>query len=191
MNPNRPTLAVLALLAGLGSGPVLPAVLIGSGAILTGCSSTSSTSSSVQVTQAIADARAIVQGVSGSYAALKMLYPDLISPAADAQIMSSLAQAPDILSKLSTTAADATNASGLRGIESLVNGVLNIVAAELAKVPNIPPNVLLGFQAATVLLPIIEAAANTLVPAVPTVGAGPARFRSSMTVADARKALAR
>ncbi len=187
MKPNRPTLAVLALLTGLGSGPAFPVILIGSGSLLTACS----TSNAPQVSQAIADAQSIVQGVKGSYAALKMLYPDLLSPAADAQVQSLLASAPDILSRLSETADAATNAGGLRGIESIVNGVLNIAASALAKVPAISPNVLLGLQAATVLLPFLEATANTLVPEAPKVGAPPARFRSSMTVGDARKALAR
>lgn len=188
MKPNRPSLAALALVTGLGSFPITsPVILIGSGAFLTGCS-TSSTSSA-NVAQAISDARAVVQGVSDSYTALKTLYPAAVSPAVDAQVRALLASAPGILSQLSATADAATDASGLRQVETIVNGVLNIAANALAKVPNVAPNILLGFRAATVLLPFIEAAANTLVPAPATVGAAPVRFRSSMSVAEARAAL--
>lgn len=185
MKPNRPTLAVLALITGLGSVPVFPVVLTGSGALLTACT----TANAPNVAQAISDARAAVQGVSDSYAALKTFYPTAVSPAADAQMMALLASAPDILSQLATTADAATNAGGLRGIETIVNGVLNIAGNALAKVPNVASDVLLGFRSAAVLLPIIETAANTLVPAVPTVGAAPVRFRSSMSVSGARAAL--
>jgi hypothetical protein len=180
--PFGPVLAVLGLLlAGTFVAPFA----------LTACTSTSATSTTAALTQAIADARAVVIGVDQSYTALRTLYPTAITPATDAQVRALLNAAPAILAQLSTAADAATNAGGLRGVESLINQVLNITAAALANVPGVPPQMLLGLQAAAVLLPIIEMTAQTLVPTTPTVGAPPPRFASAMTPAQARVVLAR
>lgn len=151
-----------------------------------------STSTVTPLQQAISDASAVVQGVTDSYAAIKMLYPTLISPNVDAQVQATLAAMPGLLANLSTAGDPVTNASNLRGIESAVNQVLNTVAGIVAKVPGIPPGVLLGLQAAAVLVPILEQAANRLLPNVAShVGTPPARFKSELTVSQARAALKR
>lgn len=182
MRFSRPSVAASALLLGLSfAAPVLT---------FTGCASTSSTSVS-GVSQAIADAQAVVAGVDQSWTALKLLYPQAITPARDAQVRALLDAAPGILAQLSTAADPSTNAGGLRGVEAIVNQVLNIASANLVNVPGVPPGVLLGLQAAAVLLPILEATANTLVPAAPKVGAPPSRFASGMTPDQARAALRR
>jgi hypothetical protein len=183
MHFSRPSLAASALMLGLSfAAPVL---------IFTGCAPTSTTTNVAGVSQAIADAQAIVSGVDQSWSALKLLYPQVVTPATDAQVRALLDSAPGILAQLSTAADAATNAGGLRGVESLVNQVLNIASATLSNVPGVPPNVLLDLQAASVLLPILEATAQTLVPAAPKVGSPPARFASSMTPDQARAVLRR
>lgn len=155
-----------------------------------GCAPGSTSASSLKAV--FADAGLVVQGVSESYDSLKTLYPSLFSVAADAQVQIALASARDLVTGLSESSDALANATNLRGIESAVNQVLNIVAAAAKNVPGIPPSVLMALQAAVVLLPVIEAAANRLFPsAVSHVGASPARFRSEMTVGQARTALKR
>ena len=169
---------------------VLSGVIAGA-SLMPGCATAPAGTSqtTTNIAQAITDAKAVVAGVQQSYATLKTLYPLAITPATDAQVTALLDSAPGILAGLSAAADPATNAGGLRGVESIVNQVLNIVAASTNSIPGIPPEVLLGLQAATVLLPLIEAAANGLVPQAATVAAGPAKFRSAMTPAQARAQL--
>lgn len=172
-------------------GAVTLASIIAGAALMPGCAPAGpgTTQTTSNIAQAITDARAVVAGVRQAYTTIHTLFPLAITPATDAQVTALLASAPGILAGLSAAADNATNAGGLRGIESIVNQVLNIVAASTASIPGIPPEVLLGLQAATVLLPVLEAAANALVPQAATVAAGPARFRSGMTVSAARARL--
>lgn len=184
-------------LPGFVLGSIMLAVPVSLIAV-TGCQSTTSTVSQPAVTQAISDARILIgvpgpmpTGLFAAYASIKALYPSAMSTAADNQVQSLLASAPGILDSLSATADAAATAGGLRGIEAIASGVLNIVSASLASVPGVPPSALVAFQAAAVLLPFLELAANTLVPHAPTVGAAPARFRSDMSVGTARMVLGR
>lgn len=185
---KRP-IAALLLMFPLWPGPAIPT--IGLTAVLASCSSTSTT----DIAQAKADAQAIIgtvsppTGLNGTYGALKMLYPKAFSPAVDAQVHALLDAAPGLIDQISATADAATNASGLRGIEADASGVLNLIAAALANVPNVPAQYTLALAAVETLLPIIEASANQLVPQAAKVGAGPVRFRSGMTKEQARAVL--
>jgi hypothetical protein len=181
INRTKSTLAMLAVLCGLS---------LATPALLASCATSSTqTNPAAAINQAIADAQIVVSGVQNSYNALHGLYPQAITAQTDAQVQALFAAAPGILAGLSTGADSVTNASGLRGVESLINQILNITAVALAQVPGIPPQMLLGLQAATVLLPLIEATANQLVPITPTVGAPPPRFTSAMSPAQARQVL--
>lgn len=135
-------------------------------------------------------------GLTGAYLALKQLYPNAVSPAADAQVQTLLASATmtgGLLDQLKSAATAADQAADLRGIESVANQVLGIVASQISKMPNVDPGIVLDFQAASILLPFLEQAANQLVPAK-TAGVVrvPAIFgNAAMTADQARKALRR
>ncbi len=64
--------------------------------------------------------------------------------------------------------------------------VLKLVGTVLAKVPNAPPELILGFQVVSTMLPFLEMTANQLVSMPPRVGAVPVKFRSKLTVDQAR-----
>jgi hypothetical protein len=183
MRRLRWSLSALALLACLGGIPVA----------LTGCSGSAPGASGAasSVSQAVADARIVADGVARSYAALRALYPQAVSPAADAQAQALLASLPGFLAQIQVTADAATNAAGVRGVESVAEQLLNLSAAVVAQVPGVSPGVQQGFQALAVLLPILELEANALVPAAARVGLAPGRFRSAMSPAEARAVLAR
>lgn len=142
------------------------------------------------LSQAISDAQAVVSGVSGAYSALKQAFPKAVSKATDAQVQAILSEAPAVLAQISATADAATNAGGIRGVEAIVNQVLNIAAGIVGSIPGVPLSIMAGFQAAAVLLPILEAAANQLVPKTGAVAVAGV-FRSNMTADQARAVLRR
>src|SRR6185295_10429980 len=120
------------------------AALLGSIALLAGCTSTSSPN----ITQAIADAQILVTGIDSVYRSFVVLYPSTQR----ATVETSLDTAKALLAKLSANADALTNAQTLEGIEAAVNVMLDV----LASVPVLPPAVQAGILAARVLLPIIE-----------------------------------
>lgn len=135
-------------------------------------------------------------GLTGAYLTFEKLYPQAVSPVADAKIQTLLATATEtggLLDRLKAASTAAEQAKGIRDVENVANQVLGIIATEIAQVPGIDPTVVLGFQGAEILIPILEAAANQLVP----VGARaalrmPAAFANpSMTADQARAALRR
>lgn len=134
-------------------------------------------------------------GLTGVYLTFKARYPGAISKAADDEVQKDLASATapgGLLDQLKAAASAADQAADLRGIESVANQVLGILAAEIGKVPNIDPSIVLGFQAAAILLPLLEQSANQL---VPTKAAGvvfiPAVFSSRNLSADQARATLR
>lgn len=143
------------------------------------------------IAQAVADAQIVATGVQEAYRALKEFDPALTSSASDQQVQAIFARLPDALAQLKAATDPKDQADRLRTVEADVNGVINLAAGIVRMVPGVPPEIVLGFQAAAVLLPIIEAAANQLVPATvggPTV---PAVFanRTGMTADQARARL--
>lgn len=145
---------------------------------------------SPNLSQTIADAQILVSGVEASYAALKVFSPGISSTAADARIVVLEHDLDAALATLKAAQTAADQASGIRAVEADVNGIANLAAVLVADIPGVPPGVVLGFQAAEILLPIIEATANQLVPQ--TVGSPgvPAMFVSHLTPAEARAVLA-
>lgn len=171
-----------------------------------GCSG----SAQANVQQAIADAGMIIgsptpppgTGLEGAYAALKVLYPTLISQSLDAQIQAAFAQAPTYLTALSGAAAAAgtTAASNLAGIVSIGTQVLNLMG------PVITPTILaaagsnpavaaviLAFQAATILMPFVQGVIAQIIPSQATTAVSvPAVFiKPGMTADQARAILAK
>lgn len=168
------------------AGPLTAALLaIGlTAGVLVSCST------APNVPQAIADAQIVADGVANSYATLKQIDPGLTNSATDAQIEAILGRLPDAMAQLRAATTTASQASGLRAVEADVNGVLNLAAGIVAVVPGVPPAVVLGLQAAEVLLPVIEGVANQLVRSPTGAPAAPAVLISAMTPDQARATLA-
>lgn len=146
---------------------------------------------SPNVQQAIADAQIVATGVQGAYGALKAFDPALTNSATDQQVQAIFARLPDALAQLKAATDPKDQADRMRAVEADVNGVINLAAGIVRVVPGVPPEVMLGFQAAVVLLPIIEAVANQLVPATVGGPTAPAVFanKTGMTAAQARGTL--
>lgn len=141
------------------------------------------------IATAKADAQAVITGVTNGYNAIRTLYPSAVSSDADAQVQTILAAAPALIADLGLATDAATQASYLRGVEAVANQVLNIAADIVSRVPNVDPGVTTSLILAQVLLPVIEATANQLVPKVGARASVPAAFRSNMTVDEARRRL--
>ena len=133
-------------------------------------------------------------GLAGTYAMLKTLYPTLVPANVDAQVQSIFAAVPGELALLSTAAASLVNATTLKAIVQNGTSILNLVAPLLTPVvaadPALAP-VLLGFQAAAILMPIIMASVSQIAPATVGAVAVPVMFSAStMTPDQARAVLA-
>jgi hypothetical protein len=142
-----------------------------------------------QRAEMIADTQSVVRAVTAAYAALAAIRTVHIPQADDNQIRFSLATAKLIADGLPGVVDDLTAASNAQGVVSAIGGVLNLVAPIVGHL-DVPPSVVLTFQAATVLLPLIAAAAQVWSPRVGLVS-GHASLRSAMTVDQARAVLAR
>lgn len=147
-------------------------------------------SATVSSVPAITDARSVVGGVQRAFQSVTRMFPGAVPPAASAQIIGWLTSANGYADGLSPKASAGATATNLRGVESDIAAVLNTLAAILPAVPGIPPPVLLLFQAAVVLLPTLETAANRLAPS-PIAGTPNASivFRSGLTEDEARAVL--
>lgn len=143
------------------------------------------------IAQAVADAQIVATGVQGAYGTLKAFDPALTNSATDQQVQAIFARLPDALAQLKVATDPKDQADRLRTVEADVNGVINLAAGIVRVVPGVPPEVVLGFQAAAVLLPIIEAAANQLVPATVGGPTAPAVFanKDGMSPEQARATL--
>ena len=150
---------------------------------LASCNSAGTT---VDLPQAIADARIIVDGVANVYTQITVLYPKAVSPAQQAAVAGYLSAARSALAQLSTNADVLTNIRSLQSIEAAVNAVLAIVGGVVAGIPGVPPEVTAGILAAQVLLPAIEMAVNQL-----QGQAVKAPTPAAMSVDQARRTLAK
>ena len=139
----------------------------------------------------VADAQAVVVAVTVAYAAVSASPSIHVPLNVDAQIRSALASATSLANGLPAAVDAIAAASGAQGVVSAISAVLNLVAPVLAARPDVPPAVVRTFQAATVLLPLIAAAAALLAPQMARAGlvSGHAGFRSAMTAEQARAAL--
>lgn len=145
-------------------------------------------STAPNVNQAIADAQIVASGVQVAYDSLKAFDPALTSSDTDAQIQANLKRLPGALTQLQAATTAASQASGLRAVEADVNGVLNLAAGVVTAL-HPPQSVVVAFQAAEVLIPVIEGIANQLVPATVGGTAVPVAFRSTMSPDQAWAAL--
>jgi hypothetical protein len=136
-------------------------MVVGSSLYLTACS----TMTTAGVQTAITDAGLVVSGVSADYNAFLQLYPTALTPTQQTQVALYLQEAADALKQLQTVAGSTpTTGIALQKVEMAMNGVLGVIANVLPKLPGVPPAITAGFEAATVLLPIIEVTINQLVP---------------------------
>ena len=97
----------------------------------------------------IADAQAVVAGVTAAYAAMSEIPSVRIPLNVDAQVRSAIASATALASGLPRAVDAAAAASDAQGAVSAISAVLNLVAPIIAGNPNVPPPVMLTLQAAT------------------------------------------
>lgn len=147
--------------------------------ILVGCAA------STNLKQAIGDARLMVTGVARSYETIKALYPADVSQETDRQMLAVLAAAPELLADLQLTADAAAEAADIRGIVSVVDQGLNIIAVIVRATPGLPPDVKLALLAVRTLENVVIA----LVPKATVAHA--TAFASDMTADRAREILKR
>lgn len=178
------TLAIAAMLVACTPGKTDLATVIGDAQLLIG----------TPVASAVCPAGPC--GLTGAYLIFKNLYPQAVTPTADAKIqvlLSSAVMTGGLLDQLKAAATAADQATDIRAVEGVANQVLGIIAGQIANVPNIDPAIVLGFQAAAILIPILEQAANQLVPTKPVVTArmSAAFINPAMTTDQARATLRR
>lgn len=123
--------------------------------VLAGCSSTNTPAQNV--TQVAADVATIATGLQGSLTTLGTMQG--LDPKKLAQVGNYVAD----LQKLAAQIAAASTTSAQQPLVQQVSAVLNSAVAVMATIPGLPPQVTLGFQAAMVLLPIIETAVGMAV----------------------------
>jgi hypothetical protein len=140
--------------------------------------------SEVTPANVIADASAIVSGLSGALAQVLVASPNLIPPVIAAQASSALASAQALLGGLTTSTAASTGASILVQVEGYVNTALGYLA------PLVPPPYNVAVEAAVVLLPIVENFISQFVtpPPVPAAARKLAR-PGAMSASEARAVL--
>lgn len=139
------------------------------------------TGSTVDPTQAIADANTVVNGVAGVYQQFVLSYPNAVKSDQQDRITAALAAARTALDQLSASASGLTNATNLAAVEKDVNAVL----AVLAEIPGLPPQITTAVAMANVLLPLIEAMVGQLQGQAPKV----ATARPGMSADAARLVL--
>ena len=129
-------------------------------AILAALLAAGCTSSTVNVSQAVTDAGLITNGIAGVYQSFVTLYPTAVSPAQQATVAKDLAAAQVALAALQGVSANLTTAATLQGIEADVNAVLGVMGTVAPGV--LPQQIVVGIEAANVLLPLIEATVNQI-----------------------------
>lgn len=151
-------------IAGLGL------VVVTAGLVLNGCASGSFTPA-----QAAADLSTLATGLSGAWKQINAL-PNMVVPVA---VDTAVTNAFSALSKASSDLAASLTQTSAQSAVLQAEGAVNTIVADLSALPGIPPNIQLIFQAASVLLPVIETAVGFIVPAK----------AGSMTPEDARMVL--
>jgi hypothetical protein len=150
-------------------------ILYATPAFLAACGTTGT----VDVTQAIADAGIITNGIAGVVQSLVTL--GRISPAQQISIAGYISTARIAQAQLSASASALNNVTNLQGVEDAINAALPILSA----IPGLPPEITVGIVAAQVLLPIIEATIAQLLNKPPKVSAA----RQAMSPDSARAVL--
>lgn len=117
----------------------------------------------------IAEAKAIVSGLSMAWSDVRLDFPNLVvagSPV-DNDIATALNVATAAANGISAMASPTDNASALRMIATSATAILDILATALPAA-GVPPEVMLGLQAAQLLLPDLIALAGPEAPAAMT-----------------------
>lgn len=158
----------------------VPLVVLG----IAGCSSTTMTPA-----QVVTDAQNAISALANAFKAVLAQAPNAVPANTAATINSALAQAASVLGSLSTSLTATQAAPIVQQVESAINTVITAAAA----VPLIPPPFSLALEAAAVVLPILEAFVNSVLPApTPAPAALAARAKmaaSGMNLATAESTL--
>lgn len=158
----------------------VPLVVLG----LAGCSSTTTTPA-----QIVTDVQNAVSALASSFHTIIQQAPNAVPAATAATITSALAQASSVLGSLSTNLAANVAAPVVQQVEQAINTVISAAAA----VPLIPAPFSTALEAAAVVLPVIEAWVNSILPApTPAPAALNARAKfaaSGMSVSSAEQTL--
>ena len=123
---------------------------------LAACSGSSTTPA-----QIVTDVQNAVTALSNGFSAVVRQAPNAIPANTAATITAALAQAASLLGSLSTNLTATAAAPKVQQIEQAINTVITAAAA----VPLIPPPFSTALGAAAIVLPIIEAWVNSILPA--------------------------
>lgn len=129
---------------------------------LAACSGSSTTPA-----QIVADVQNAVTALSNGFSAVVKQAPNAVPAATAATITAALAQAASMLGSLSTNLTATEAAPKVQQIEQAINTVISAAAA----VPLIPPPFSTALGAAAIVLPIIEAWVNSILPPAPAPAA--------------------
>jgi len=151
---------------------VAAAPSVGLVGIVAACSGTTTTPA-----QIVTDVQNAVSALANSFSAVVAQAPNVVPVNTSAQITSALAQASSVLGSLSTNLA----ANVAAPIVQQVEGALNTVISAASAVPLIPPPFSTALAAASIVLPIVEAWLNSVLPA--TSGAAPAMMAARAKMA--------
>jgi len=124
---------------------------------LAACSSGAATTPA----QIVTDAQNAISALANSFSAVVAQAPNVIPTGTAATINSALAQASSVLGSLSTNLAANVAAPVVQKVEQAINTVISSAAA----VPLIPPPFSTALGAASIVLPILEAFVNSILPA--------------------------
>ena len=145
-------------------------------AILIGCSSTSGGATPTQI---MADIQNGVAAAVQSFDAVVKQNPGVINPTAQAQIEGYLSSASSVLSSLSSSMSATAAAPMIQQIEQDLNAVVMVTAG----LPAIPPPFSAAVGALAIVLPIIEAWVNSVIPAAPAASRAAVAARAKMATA--------
>lgn len=160
----RPLSLVAAL--NMTAVPAIPAVT--ALAFLSSCANSSTTPA-----QIVADAQNAVTALANSFDAVVKQAPNAVPADKAATIAAALAQAASVLGSLSTNLTATEAAPKVQQIEQALNTVITAAAA----VPLIPPPFSTALGAAAIVLPIIEAWVNSILPTPAPAAASMARAK--------------
>jgi hypothetical protein len=168
--------------------------------LISGCGTTATTPvtitpvtiTPVAITPAnVAEAQNAITGLTKLYADIQVDFPNVApkGSSADNDISAALTAANATIAALPALAAAADQGTSLSAIASDATQVLNLLAADLPP-GTLPSDVMLGLQAAEIIIPDLVAVASTV--GTPTTGALPLTQRFAapgMTVAQAKVTL--
>jgi len=164
----------------------IPAVLA------TGALAACQSSTTLTPAQIVTDVQNAVSALANTFSAVLTQAPNAVPANTAATITSALAQASSVLGSLSTNLAANVAAPLVQKVEQAINTVITSAAS----VPLIPPPFSTALGAAAIVLPIIEAWVNSILPApaAASMDAISARGRfavAGMSVSSAEETLAK